>query len=106
LATLREKLFLLWGDLEERKSRKSTILQQVDANSRSPMKEETPKSKPFQCCVKEYGVKKTNGRTTEDVESGNDGDSEGENASAEADVRRHSNWTWERKWRMFGCTIL
>jgi protection of telomeres protein 1 len=41
LAQLREKLFILWGNLEEVKAGR----------------EATHSSKPFECCVKEYGVK-------------------------------------------------
>lgn len=106
LATLREKIFLLWGDLEERKSRKLASLREVDANSRSPKKEELPKSKPFQCCIKEYGVKKTIERSAQEVESENDGDSESEHGSERKCLEKRRYWVWERKWRLFGCTIV
>ncbi|KAL8792673.1 MAG: hypothetical protein Q9195_004733 [Heterodermia aff. obscurata] len=59
LSTLREKLFLLWGDLEERKT--SSQLNEA-------------RSKPFTCCLQEYGVRSEGG--------------------------------WERRWRMFGVTII
>ena len=77
LSQLREKLFILWGDLEERKS-KSRALQEKNPNAIRGVEEgkremEVPRAKPFQCCLKEYGVK----------------------------VRGK----WERRFRMFGTTI-
>jgi len=95
LAELREKLFILWGDLEEQKGRKSASLKQIDGNSR-PSKEEVPKCKAFQCCLKEYGVKTKIQRSVEREESG----SEDDQADEEDD------WVWERRWRMFGTTIV
>lgn len=99
LDTLREKLFLLWGDLEERKAREATALKRVDGNSASPRKDETPRMKPFQCCLKEYGVKKRIQRITEENAS------ESENQSREEYEQDRNDWVWERRWRMFGCTI-
>lgn len=96
LADLREKLFLLWGDLEERKARKSTILTHIDGNSQPTKKEEPQKNKAFQCCLKEYGVKR---KIQQSVER-EDGESADENANEEND------WKWERRWRMFGTTII
>ncbi|KAJ6144759.1 hypothetical protein N7470_008654 [Penicillium chermesinum] len=46
---LREKLFILWGDLEECKL--------AAASSRNlPAAHKKPSSTPFICCVKEYGI--------------------------------------------------
>lgn len=102
LSHLREKLFLLWGDLDERKTQillaKNALAQNpqtslANPNPQKPLDEsqaphanlertnsgrikevwEVPKARPFQCCVKEYGVKGKGG--------------------------------WERRWRMFGTTI-
>jgi len=96
LALLRQKLFILWGDLEERKNQitsakthqnppkptnlnpptqKDHTFSNLERTNSGRIKEvwETPKSRPFQCCIKEYGVR------------------EGER--------------WERRWRMFGTTI-
>ena len=78
LAQLREKLFLLWGDLEERKvkearDRESAALRESSGNAissasgssgeRSRKEGETAKEKeeevmtrPFTCCIREYGV--------------------------------------------------
>ena len=96
LAILREKLFLLWGDLEERKSLTSNALTEVSNNPQSPKKEETRKSKPFQCCLKEYGVKRRAHQTK------HIGELESENDSAEEE----DDWVWERRWKMFGTTII
>ncbi|KIW11950.1 hypothetical protein PV08_09223 [Exophiala spinifera] len=46
LATLKEKLFHLWGDLQERKEEDGTSI----------MSTLRPKAKPFECLIKEYGV--------------------------------------------------
>lgn len=56
--------------------------------------------RPFQCCLKEYGVKRKverkieEGTRTNEAESGDDGE------------RIRHDWVWERRWRMFGCTIV
>ncbi|MCJ1281522.1 hypothetical protein MMC26_000842 [Xylographa opegraphella] len=84
LPELREKLFILWGDLEERKFGTRT-LSENNANSAVHMREadyvnekgltDSPlRTPPFQCCIKEYGVR---------VEG-----------------------KWERRFRIFGTTIL
>ena len=108
LAALREKLFLLWGSLEEQKSRNSSAPRQIDGNSRSPNKKEARQNRPFQCCLKEYGVKKRIEQHVEEVESdsGNEGGSESEGQSGQERTNFKSSWTWERRWRMFGCTII
>ncbi|CAD6576115.1 MAG: hypothetical protein ASARMPREDX12_007733 [Alectoria sarmentosa] len=99
LDTLREKLFLLWGDLEERKARDASALKKVNGNSASPGKGEAPRMKPFQCCLKEYGVKKRIQRITEEIAS------ESEEGSGNEHEHDRNDWIWERRWRMFGCTI-
>ena len=99
LDSLREKMFLLWGDLEERKARSATALKPVDSNSAFPAKDEVLRTKPFQCCIKEYGVKKRMQWITE--ENG----SQSEHASEDERVQDRHDWVWERRWRMFGCTI-
>lgn len=100
LDTLREKLFLLWGDLEERKARDRTALKRVEGNSASPSKFEAPRMRPFQCCLKEYGVKKRIQRSTDDKSGESEDESGGEQRRQNRD-----EWVWERRWRMFGCTI-
>lgn len=89
----------MWGDLEERKTRNATTFKQVDGNSASPRKAEAPRMKPFQCCIKEYGVKKRIQRITEEDAS------ESEDESGDGRGQNRSGWVWERRWRMFGCTI-
>lgn len=74
-------------------------LKPVDGNPAIPGKEEVQRTKPFQCCIKEYGVKRRMQRVTE--ENGNDS----EDASEDERVRDRDEWIWERRWRMFGCTI-
>lgn len=89
LAALREKLFLLWGDLEERKK------------DGSVKKEGTPmeaKSMPFECCIKEYGVRARNA-ARQRPESGDEIETDETEGAAE-------NWGWERRFAMFGTTIL
>ena len=99
LDTLREKLFLLWGDLEERTGRNATSFKHVDGNSASPSKDVAPKAKPFQCCLKEYGVKKRVQRFSKENAS------EGDDESGDEREGDRDDWVWERRWRMFGCTI-
>jgi len=48
LAQLKEKLFILWGDLEERRAAGD-----MDLASSS--------SSPFKCCIMEYGVETEDG---------------------------------------------
>jgi protection-of-telomeres protein 1 len=76
LSTLREKLFLLWGDLEERKTAGQDL--------------HDLKTPRFECCLQEYGIRMS--------QSG--GDADGEESETEKEVR------WERRWRMFGTTIV
>ena len=96
LAALREKLFLLWGDLEERKARKASSLKEVGGNARLPFKQEKPQSKPFQCCLKEYGVRKRSQRGIGIVKG----------IGGDKCAGEEENWEWERKWKMFGTTII
>ncbi|KAI9884705.1 MAG: hypothetical protein M1823_003523 [Watsoniomyces obsoletus] len=90
LAELTERLFLLWGELAERKaaSNTRTALQEVPPNkkrnaaalSAKQGKENTPgpAGPVFECCLKEYGVR----------------------------VRRGKEFVWERRYQMFGTTII
>ena len=96
LAKLREKLFLLWGDLEERKTTNLAALKEVDGNSRPTEKGKAPNNLPFECCLKEYGVKK---KTPDTVEK------DGKDDKLES-ADENEGWVWERRWRMFGTTII
>lgn len=90
----------MWGDLEERKTaRAATALKHVHGNSASSGKDGAPRMKPFQCCVKEYGVKKRMPRIAEAHAD------ESEDGSADEKGQDRNVWVWERRWRMFGCTI-
>ena len=91
LAGLREKLFLLWGGLEERKrDAKAEKDGGVVAGGR-----------PFQCCLKEYGVKVP---IEEGKEGGRDGD--GGEGAEEGERGGGEGVRWERRWRLWGCTIV
>ena len=102
LAELRERLFLLWGDLEERKSRQALTPKEINGNAKATGKHERPKSKAFQCCLKEYGVKvqvdKASSRNGDEMEEDND--------TAEKQNIEEKDWVWERRWRIFGTTII
>lgn len=170
LAALREKMFLLWGDLEERKMKMEMKMkkmmmrktqqqqqqQQSDANANSnanahalreiedneqdttgrqnTRESKSKKGKPFQCCLKEYGVKVGRRRRGEDddnnnddnveieIETGEEGDGSGGGGSSSSSRGRRRRIgggdgmrsvsmqdgdprLWERRWRMWGCTI-
>ena len=101
LTALREKLFLLWGDLEERKANAQKAggksLKETNGNAQDRGKKWAIESKgrPLQCCLKEYGVKiKVDGETGKGLVNG------GESELGE------KTWRWERRWRMWGCTII
>jgi protection-of-telomeres protein 1 len=83
LNKLREKLYILWGDLEERKMAededegrraKRTRLDDGDDD------EQKPSNLPFNCCLQEYGALREGG-CVEEIED------------------------WERQFMMFGVTI-
>lgn len=86
LATLREKLFLLWGDLEERKTA-GQDLQDV----------KTPR---FECCLQEYGI-----RSLPKLEP-RAGMETGQSDGASEESETEEEIKWERRWRMFGTTIV
>jgi protection-of-telomeres protein 1 len=80
----KEKLFLLWGNLEEQKSKaRASGLQSWGSVS----------SRPFECCIKEYGVRCTH------LEDPNAMDVDGEVCS------EPGCFGWERRFAMFGTTI-
>lgn len=65
LAQLKEKLAILWGNLEERKAEQQQQLTENDLSKPSePTKDPISaavdvqlSNLPFECCIKEYGVK-------------------------------------------------
>ncbi|KAE8388652.1 telomere-binding alpha subunit central domain protein [Aspergillus alliaceus] len=87
LAILSERLFILWGDLEERKK---NIAKQ---NSESPPKLEHASSRPFNCCIQEYGVKCSHVSDT-------DARSDDTSGCSQEDC-----FGWERRFAMFQTTI-
>jgi protection-of-telomeres protein 1 len=93
LNQLREKLYILWGDLEERKQsedqdgdgeRSTAKRAKLDEEQRqTDAQEQQPSNLPFNCCVREYGVRLDGGPPEE-----------------EAEVPQ-----WKRQFMMFGVTI-
>jgi len=57
LNKLREKLYILWGDLEEKKKAEG---EQVAKRQRL----EEPSNRPFDCCLQEYGTLRSGGDPT------------------------------------------
>ncbi|KAI9761707.1 MAG: hypothetical protein M1835_008135 [Candelina submexicana] len=103
LRELREKLFILWGDLEERKSAASKALKDRDPNKNQgaatgkgadslAKKQQQPCGKAFECCLKEYGVRVPR-------HEANDQPNNPEAISEDGMV-------WARRFMMFGTTIL
>lgn len=121
LASLREKLSFLWGNLEERKLKSGNI---------SPSKqggEEDSKSPTFECCLKEYGIRtrrrqkksllkegKDCREEEDDEDDDHDDDDHDDDGDGNDDERAEGGagegkiderMGWERKWRMWGTTI-
>ncbi|TQV99237.1 telomere-binding alpha subunit central domain-containing protein [Cordyceps javanica] len=68
VSSLRDKMFQLWGDLEEQKSKRLRRKEKAEKQARAngpPMDSDdeeasaavTPSNRPFACCIKQYGVK-------------------------------------------------
>ncbi|KAJ6139143.1 hypothetical protein N7471_005629 [Penicillium samsonianum] len=80
----KEKLFLLWGNLEEEKSKAMASGQESWGRV---------KSCPFECCIKEYGVQCTHGKDPNVMD-------------VDGEVCTHADcFGWERRFAMFGTTI-
>lgn len=88
LRQLREKLFILWGDLEEKKNARPE-------GKLDPQSLENPSGRPFTCCIKEYGVK-CEGNHDPDAMTDDDQDSCG----------NQNCLGWERRFAMFDTTIM
>ncbi|KAI9711747.1 MAG: hypothetical protein M1820_001892 [Bogoriella megaspora] len=82
LASLREKLFILWGDLQEVKE-KAMHGEQVEPNE-SGSTGYACSSRPFECCIMEYGMPSP--------------------SAADNEMNPEKNWT--RTFKMFGTTIM
>lgn len=96
LDALREKLFLLWGNLEEIKSRRPSKITQNAKKGGPPLhsddeshkeedKAEQVANRPFACCIRQYGVKIT----------------EPESGKADAGESKR----WQRMYGFFGARI-
>ncbi|KAE8555389.1 hypothetical protein EYB25_000084 [Talaromyces marneffei] len=86
---LQEKLCILWGDLEERKS------QGMDTQQKGPSQ------LPFTCCIKEWGVRCA---CRTDVGSYHNDGSDRECAVVGPEHNREC-LGWERRFALFGTTI-
>lgn len=99
LDELKEKLFLLWGDLEEQKttayeSAKANIGQAEDRLTQQI--NITSRGRPFECCLMEYGTK-VNDDDDDDDEVPETGDGKEKQCIGK---------DWKRRWRLFGTTIV
>ena len=67
LNQLREKLYILWGDLEEQKRQEDTGERKAKRKKLDSEDEETqkPSNLPFSCCLQEYGALREGGRADE-----------------------------------------
>ncbi|KAL5337769.1 hypothetical protein BJX70DRAFT_226916 [Aspergillus crustosus] len=88
LERLREKLFILWGELEERK--KKTI-----EDGKKPFDLGPISSLPFECCIMEYGVRCGHSRDLKSVNN-----HEGPHCCLEAEC-----FGWERRFGLLKTTI-
>jgi len=84
---LREKMYILWGDLEERKRSEDEDGDGEQAAAKrvklgeEQRHEQQPSNLPFNCCLQEYGVLREGGKSEEIAD-------------------------WERQYMMFGVTII
>lgn len=88
LSQLRETLFILWGDLEERKS--------ADPDNFDPDDTKAASAMSFTCCIQEYGVNLSSSNPR------SESDDEVDNLPESLDANRFG---WDRRFRMFGTTI-
>ncbi|PHH73969.1 hypothetical protein CDD82_5175 [Ophiocordyceps australis] len=92
LNTLRERLFILWGDLEEHKRRArndaTATRRPPDSDDEQPKPSRAPKvlNRPFACCVCQFGVRVR----------------ERDEARANAGPRKR----WQRVFALFGTKIM
>ncbi|KAL2357571.1 hypothetical protein BJ546DRAFT_836434 [Cryomyces antarcticus] len=86
LANLREKLFIVWGDLEERKTAAAAQPPRDTSRDDDEPPEIAASSVAFDCCIKEYGVKLGEENVKTDSKDLNGG--------------------WMRMHRMYGTTIM
>ncbi|KAE8352859.1 hypothetical protein BDV28DRAFT_148630 [Aspergillus coremiiformis] len=87
LAILRERLFILWGDLEERKKK------HAEENDQGPLKLDRTSSRPFICCIQEYGVRCSHFSDADEMPDDKSG------------CGQQDCFGWERRFGMFQTTI-
>ncbi|PIG79795.1 telomere-binding alpha subunit central domain protein [Aspergillus arachidicola] len=87
LAILRERLFILWGDLEERKKKIT------EESRQGSLKLDRASSRPFTCCIQEYGVR---------CSHLSDADAMSDDTSG---CSREDCFGWERRFGIFQTTI-
>ena len=87
---MKEKLFILWGDLEERKAKAI-----AEGNSATPHNWGPVSSVPFTCCIKEYGVRCSHESDADD----------GMVVNHDSGCSHEDCFGWERRFAMFQTTI-
>ncbi|RAH67637.1 telomere-binding alpha subunit central domain protein [Aspergillus aculeatinus CBS 121060] len=96
LANLREKLFHVWGNLEELKRAAR------EKGAEAPHDLGALSQQPFNCCIQEYGVRCRHCIDTVDVDYDGGGDGGGDVAPA---CTHEDCFGWERRFAMFMTTI-
>lgn len=99
LAVLKEKLFILWGDFEEKKL-ELLAKNRLGSDSDSYVQVESVSSMPFACCVKEYGV-----RCSHEERGKGDSDKLDTDDLPGPVCEREGCFGWERRFAMFGTVI-
>ncbi|KAL9576938.1 MAG: hypothetical protein Q9212_006707 [Teloschistes hypoglaucus] len=98
LAKVREKLFLLWGDLEERKNAEAEATGGGVGEGSVEKGAKRKGSLPLECCIKEYGVRSRKRGRWISGEGSEDGSEDGERYG-------EKEFGWERRFALFGTTI-
>ncbi|GES60098.1 telomere-binding alpha subunit central domain protein [Aspergillus terreus] len=88
LKDLREKLFILWGDLEEKKTQAAEKCEQDHQRKIGPVS-----SLAFDCCIQEYGVVCGHRASVNDFDED------------EAECTQDDCFGWEQRYAMFQTTI-
>lgn len=98
MEALKHKLFILWGDLQEKKAELEATGKAYDADN-----EHQISNRPFICCIQEYGGRKNTENSDDPCENApsclNDGTHE-KLGSVEEIMK------WERRFHLFDTTIM
>ena len=102
---------MLWGDLEERKSANANA--DGDEHTLTTHKDVLPRSKAFECCVKEYGIKvRKKSAPDQPKKQGGDDAMDWASELLRNNEQQDGNgeggkwdWEWQRRWRLWGTTI-